>query len=134
MCSFKSDKCVPVARGRREFSSFVVRASQVKVRACLLRIHFGRLFPGIDGFAGMAEPRSEQTIVDQRLGIARKESEHFLVVRVSVGVASVFNQRTGAGMLQPDIGRIDFDGAFECGGRLTFVAGKTGCRGDTCLH
>ena len=61
----------------------------------------------------MAEARGEQAIIGQRVGVARKPFQHFLVERVSVGVTAGRDHRASSGLLQCDAAGIEGDGANE---------------------
>ena len=88
----------------------------------LIRRHVHSLLPGINRFFGMAEAGCQQTVIDERVRIARENLEHAVVVFVGFGVTAVFDHRAGGGVLQAGVIGIDCDGACESGDSLIFLS------------
>src|SRR5580704_9441630 len=111
-----------MAGGSRRFAAPIERLRKIKLRIRLIRIYFLRFLPGIYGLFGMSQARGEQAVVRERIRIAWKALQHFLIVRVGVGIAAVRDQGAGGGLLQRDAAGIDGDGASERGDSLIALA------------
>ena len=72
---------------------------EIELRVHLIWIYVHRLFPGIHGLVGMAEARGQQSVIHESVNIARKYLQHFPVVRISIGVAAVFDHGASVLML-----------------------------------
>src|ERR1700678_1705346 len=70
----------------------------------------------------MTETVGEYSVIHERIGIAGKYREHFLVMRVRVGVAAVSDERASTGLLQTYIRWIDLNRAHESRGRFVIAA------------
>src|ERR1700733_12142192 len=111
-----------MACGSGRFAALIESLRKIEVRIRLVGTYVHRFLPGIHGLLGMAQARGEQTVVGERVGVARKALQHFLIVSVSVGVTAVRNQCAGGGLLQRDAAGIDGHGARELGDGLSVLA------------
>ena len=99
-------------RGRK-LSFLIESCREIEVGVQLIRVHCHGLFPGVHGLVGMSEPRGENSVIDQRIRIAREELEYFRVALVRVLIPAVLQQRQSQGLLRARIVGIDVHGSLQ---------------------